>query len=389
LCIIVEMFAQKKEGNIMSGLYHNIRQICNGTRMLDNPMKYRILAISIALIHVIFALAFYCQGLLPMFWYNVGIIGFYLVHLFVFIPKEKYLFAFFTFVAEILSYAAIASILLGWNWGFTMYTLSVVPAAFYLTHTLPNLKRRIFLSFITSTIVCVSFILVRVVCGRIEPYYANLDMENLQICLYYFNIILAFTILVVFSTLFALEINYMQKQLEMENRVLGEAANYDSLTRLLNRRCMNEYLKQALEEAEERGQQFCIMLVDIDDFKKVNDTYGHDCGDEVLIAIANAIVTDVREEDAVCRWGGEEILILIKSDLDVARRVGERIRKDAMNTAVNHADGKVQVTLTIGVADHKKKQTIRAMIEEADRNMYYGKAHGKNQVVTSHERLDD
>lgn len=373
----------------MSRLYHNIRQICNGTRMLDNQMKYRMLTASVALIHVIFALSFYSQGVLSMVWYNTAIVAFYLVHLFVFVPKEKYLFVFITSLTEILSYVAITSILFGWNWGFTMYTLSMVPAAFYLTHTLFNLKSRIFVPFITSTVVCNCFILVRVICGRIEPYYSNLDTGNLQICLYYFNIILAFSILVVFSTLFALEINYMQKQLELENRVLGEAANYDPLTKLLNRRSMNEHLKEVLEEAEKHEQPFCIMLVDIDDFKKVNDTYGHDCGDEVLIAIANAIATDVREEDAVCRWGGEEMLLLIKADLDVARRVGERIRKDVMNTVVKHADVNVQVTLTIGVADYKKKQTIRAMIEEADRNMYYGKAHGKNQVVTSHERLED
>lgn len=373
----------------MSNLYHNIRQICNGTRTVDNQIKYKMLAIGIAGIHLIFALSFHAHSVMTMFWYNVVVVAFYLIHFFVFIRKEKYLFVFYTSVAEILIYATISSIILGWEWGFTMYTLSMVPAAFYLTYTLPNLKSRIFVPCITSSIVGAGFILVRAACGRIEPYYGKLNTGNLQICLYYFNIIIAFFILVLFSTLFALEINYMQKQLEMENRVLGEAANYDPLTKLLNRRCMNEHLKEVLEEAEERGRQFCIMLVDIDDFKKVNDTYGHDCGDEVLIAIANAIATDVREEDAVCRWGGEEILILIKSDLDIARRVGERIRKDVMNTVVNHAGAKVQVTLTIGVADHKKKQTIRAMIEEADRNLYYGKAHGKNQVVTSHERLED
>ena len=80
---------------------------------------------------------------------------------------------------------------------------------------------------------------------------------------------------------------------------------------------------------------------------------------------------------------------MIKAELDVARKVAERIRKDVMNTVVKHKDARVKVTLTIGVADYKKKQTIRAMIEEADRNLYYGKAHEKNQVVTSHERLED
>ncbi|MBQ9983679.1 MAG: GGDEF domain-containing protein [Lachnospiraceae bacterium] len=373
----------------MSNWQHNIRQVCNGTRTVDNQTKYRMMNVGIACIHLIFAFSFFSHGVMPMVWYNIGVIVFYLLHTFVFLPKEKYMFVFYSSIVEIVSYSAISSILFGWDWGFTMYTLAMIPASFYLTYALPGLKERISIPIITSIVTGASFILVRVACGRIEPNYQNFDTGNLQICLYYFNIIIAFVMLVLFSSLFALEINYMQRQLEMENRMLGEAANYDPLTRLLNRRCMNERLKEVLDQAEQQGQQFCIMLVDIDDFKKVNDTYGHDCGDEVLIAIANAIATDVREEDSVCRWGGEEILILIKAELDVARKVAERIRKDVMNTVVKQKDARVRVTLTIGVADYKKKQTIRAMIEEADRNMYYGKANGKNQVVTSHERLED
>lgn len=373
----------------MSNLQHGIRQVCNGTRTADNQTKYRMMIVSIACIHLIFAFAFFFHDIMSMVWYNIGIIVFYLLHVFVFLPNEKYLFVFYSSVVEIVSYSAISSILLGWNWGFTMYTLAIIPASFYLTYTLPGMKGKTSIPVITSIVTGSSFILVRAACGRVEPYYQNLDTGTLQICLYYFNIIIAFIMLVLFSSLFAWEINYMQRQLEMENRMLGEVANYDPLTRLLNRRCMNERLKEVLEEAEEQEQQFCIMLVDIDDFKKVNDTYGHDCGDEVLISIANAIATDVREEDSVCRWGGEEILVLIKSELDVARKVAERIRKDVMTTVVNYKDAKVKVTLTIGVANYKKKQTIRAMIEEADRNMYYGKSNGKNQVVTSHERLED
>ena len=146
---------------------------------------------------------------------------------------------------------------------------------------------------------------------------------------------------------------------------------------------MSTYLKEAMEYAENNQQNFCLVLADIDDFKKFNDTYGHDCGDEILVTVANMISGRVREGDYVCRWGGEEILVLLRADLEIAVQIAERICQDIASNVVNYKNSEVKVTLTMGASAYSPEKTIEAMIEEADQNLYRGKRNGKNQVVAS------
>lgn len=368
--------------NLNNKLHHFIKTI----RTIDIQAKYRILSISIAIVHFLFTIGFGIGRIMPLFWYNIAITIFYVYQGIVSIRKEQYIFMYVRTIIEILFYAVWASLLLGWDWGFAMYTMSLIPASFYLTYTLSHLKRHLLLPIGTSIMVAACFILVRAICQMSEPLYQGYYSDILQICFYYFNIIIALAMLVVFSSLFAIEIDYMQKQLERENHTLENLANYDPLTRLLNRRSMNKNLQTVQQEALQQGKPFCLLLVDIDNFKKVNDTYGHDCGDEVLVTISNLIMNDVREGDFVCRWGGEEILILLRADLDVSRQVAWRICNDVQKTPVKCHDVELTVTVTIGVAEYKQEQTFQSMIEEADKNMYYGKSHGKNQVVVTYER---
>ncbi len=369
----------------MSELLHKIRHMIIGT--VDIKFKYMIICFGLAGIHLIFAIAFGLGQIMPLFIYNIGVTIFYICISLVAFRKEHYNFAVFSVYAEILICAVLSCLMLGWDWGFSMYTLSMVPASFYLAYTLPTIKNKILIPTLMSAGIGVCYILTRVVCGRITPLYsAAIHYDNMQICFYYFNIIIAFVVLLLFSTMFATEMIYMQKQLEQENVFLGEVANIDPLTRLLNRRSMNAKMKNYLEVAKQNNSQFCFALLDIDDFKRVNDTYGHDCGDEVLVSIAQIISNDVRESDAVCRWGGEEILLVIDANLETAKKVTERICQNVRDNEVAYNDTSVKVTLTVGLSEYMQDKTLRDMFEEADQNMYYGKKHGKNQIVTSYDR---
>lgn len=373
----------------MSQIYHKIRQMFSGKRMPNIQTKFKLLYTSIIGIHLLYTILFGVERIIPLFLYNLVVTLFYLYHRFVSIQKEHYMFMYVSSGIEILTHAMFATLLLGWNWGFAMYCMALIPATFYFNYSLKQLKGKLYIPIVSSILISAFFIVIRAITGWINPLYHGSYLDNLQIGLYYFNITMALFMLVFFSSLFAMEINYMQRKLEQENLRLGEIANYDPLTHMMNRRSMNVQLKAAHDAVEINGKMFCVMLIDLDDFKKVNDTYGHDGGDEVLIAVANVIMHDVREEDFVCRWGGEEILVLLKADLEIARKVAERICQDVRTTVIPYKDIDIRVTLTIGIAEYKKKQTVRAMIEEADRNMYYGKQHGKNQVVTSHDRIED
>ncbi|MBR1554761.1 MAG: GGDEF domain-containing protein [Oscillospiraceae bacterium] len=157
---------------------------------------------------------------------------------------------------------------------------------------------------------------------------------------------------------------------------------YDTLTHLLNRRSMDDYLQKAYQEASQEGTSFCLLMMDIDDFKKVNDTYGHDCGDEVLRYVANTISTSVRKDDSVFRWGGEEILVLMHSGEVQASLSAEKIRREIEQDAVSYrGENNISVTVTIGLSAYRNGMTIQQMMDEADQKLYYGKKHGKNQVV--------
>ena len=165
---------------------------------------------------------------------------------------------------------------------------------------------------------------------------------------------------------------------------LEKYVNYDALTHLLNRRSMDNYLKAAFKQAQTGQTTFCLLMMDIDDFKRVNDTYGHDCGDEVLKYVANTIATGVKKNDSVFRWGGEEILVIMAATLEQSASAAERIRRDVEKDPINYRDeAEVSVTITIGISPYTTGATIQKMMDDADAKLYYGKKHGKNQVVTT------
>lgn len=365
----------------MTDTKHLIRQIINGTRLIDNQRKYEALGCGAAVIHGFFAITFFCIHVLPLGIYNSGVVIFYLFLALFLSRRERYMAIYISTFVEVLLHSVIATILVGWDWGFMVYTIALVPISFYLSYTMPHKERRMSVPMITSAAVTFCYIAIDILMRYITPVYSEEFYSGLVYLYYYFNTMLAFIFLLLFSMLFALEVRHMQYQLEKENIELGEIANYDPLTKLLNRRSMARYLKKSLEEAQTEKGLFCIIMTDIDDFKKVNDTYGHAVGDQVLILISDVVSRNIRENDYVCRWGGEEILILLMADMNYAQGIAERIRKDILNSVVESKEGNVQVTVTMGIAEYHENATIRELIDEADQKLYYGKKHGKNQVV--------
>ena len=365
----------------MEQLYHAARQIFSGMRTISSNAKYVVICFGVAVVHLHFTVAFAICGIMPLCLYNAFVTMFYLYHCFVSLRKKKYGFIYISSVVEILFHSCMASLLLGWDWGFMLYTIALVPVSFYLSYTMKKRLRYIGMPIATSVIVTVCYMVILAVNSKIPPLLVQYSGGKAATYFYYFNTMVAFVMLFLFSILFSLEIRYMQKQLEQENSELEEMARFDPLTHMLNRRSMHEELHRAMHAADTGKETFCLIMTDIDDFKKINDTYGHDCGDEVLIAIANIISSNVRENDAVCRWGGEEMLILIRTDEEMAVRVAERIRREIAARRGWYKDMKFAVTVTLGLASYKEGTNIRALIERADQNLYKGKNSGKNQVV--------
>ena len=127
---------------------------------------------------------------------------------------------------------------------------------------------------------------------------------------------------------------------------------------------------------------FSLILIDIDNFKFVNDDYGHLSGDTVLKKVADILKETLRKDDIICRWGGEEILVLLNdTKLDDAKSVAEKIRSNVESDQIELDEKILKITITAGVCSSDKSETICDMINSADKCLYKGKASGKNCVV--------
>jgi len=176
---------------------------------------------------------------------------------------------------------------------------------------------------------------------------------------------------------FALTFNTMADKLE-------EIATRDSLTGLLNKKEILRILEAELERAQRHEENVSVMMLDLDYFKDINDTYGHQSGDDVLVAAARMIEKHVRGIDYVGRYGGEEFLIVLPATSRVeSSEIAERIRRSLETTPIAVSKSEhVHLTISIGMAiypgDSEEQQTL---LSYADQALYHAKAAGRNQVV--------
>ncbi|MEX2695656.1 GGDEF domain-containing protein [Rhizobium mongolense] len=173
-----------------------------------------------------------------------------------------------------------------------------------------------------------------------------------------------------------------EKQRVRMVRALENEASVDPLTKLPNRRVFQRAADRCAEEASNRGRPFSIVMLDVDHFKKINDTWGHTVGDTVLSRVADLIRRTVRKTDVAARYGGEEIIILLpNTEEGDASTVAEKIRHAIESEDLIVGVTAIKVTVSIGVAVVDSSGTnIRATIEAADRALYRAKTAGRNRV---------
>jgi diguanylate cyclase (GGDEF)-like protein len=170
----------------------------------------------------------------------------------------------------------------------------------------------------------------------------------------------------------------------IQYRTIQEIAVTDPLTNIYNRRFFFERLHNEWERSHRYNSKMTIIMTDLDFFKKINDTYGHECGDMVLVNSAKTLKKHLRKIDVVARYGGEEfILLLPEIPRKTAIMVAERIRKDIETTAYEWEGKKVAVTISMGLADSSAAGLTKAedIIRIADENLYKAKDTGRNKVV--------
>lgn len=173
----------------------------------------------------------------------------------------------------------------------------------------------------------------------------------------------------------------MTETLSARSETLEQAALTDGLTGMQNRRYFDEALKEYLSEFGRIDKPVGLMILDLDHFKQVNDTHGHDIGDEVLRAVAGCLRGMTRYHDIVARLGGEEFAVVAPNmDAEMLAKFAERIRKAIAGTSITSGNVRLKVTTSVGLAVWDRKEAAEDFFRRADKQLYHAKRQGRNRV---------
>ncbi len=276
-------------------------------------------------------------------------------------------------VVEVLGHAVLAVMVIGWESGFHLYILLVIPVAVISS------IRPLALKMATVVAVAFTYLALDMLLRHGQPP-KSLPMNVLD-GLHYFNVLGAMLILVFLAGYYY----YLNIQAEA---TLHKMASTDPLTGLRNRRAAHDAIRQEVCRVRRTSEPLAFALCDIDHFKAVNDTHGHDAGDEVLKAVSKTLSDSVREMDIVARWGGEEFLVVMpNTPVPGSELVAERLRSRVEMLEL-HVNGQaLHVSITMGVALLNAGESCEQAIARADRALYDGKHAGRNRVMMAPEAV--
>ncbi len=342
-----------------------------------NVMRYRVIYAACLIIHSFYAILFTCVNVTELAVFNWCSSVMYLSGLIAVRTNRYTKIWLFLMYAEIVSHGILCSVLIGYDYQFTLFSLAIIPVTYFVTFLDPAFRHPIRVSSILALINGTGMIWV--LHGSVYAMTKYNAFPPAFICsVATINMTIAIFIMLIFSVMFIAKINHDFKILKDQNDKLDYLAYYDQLTGLRNRNHIHETFEQYLQSKA----PYCVILGDIDDFKKVNDTFGHNAGDNVLRKVAEIIRNNVGDRGVVCRWGGEEMLIIIKgtygSCLDVMGKIHDEIR----NTTVESGHHNIKITMTFGMCGHDDAENIEKLISLADKRLYIGKNSGKDRIIS-------
>lgn len=354
--------------------------------IIGNRFMFKVMFSAAALMHICFLVMFYNAGITLMVVFNICSVLMYLggVVLAFAVPSfEKHILAMTLLIyAEVSAHAIIATLLLGFEPCFLLYATTILPMCAF---TLFSVKKETYVRCmifmpIISTVLIVATLVIDDKVNLMTGYGLTVQQVNImRVINIIFNLILVFG----FSFLFVNQMNHLLTKLSDSNEQLNYIATHDALTGLHNRHSLWKYLS-ALHGND---SEFCVCIGDIDNFKRTNDTYGHDCGDHVLKKVAGVIINNIGGEDMACRWGGEEILIIMNGSRSECLARAEKMRSQIAGLNHQHEGQTVPTTMTFGFAESSENPepddvNIEALISLADKRLYDGKHNGKNVIIS-------
>ena len=353
-------------------LYQNVAELdfLQNEEMLSN-IVLTLANIFAAVMHFICIFIFMMGGVGPMVLVNVISVSIYMINHILFIHNRKHMAAGLVISFETMTYVAFSIFFMGSKNNIILYFVLVMIMQTLIPYTTFGIRAVVTIVAWLGSVALVYFDINQ------EPYYVI--NQGLQVAYSLFNIQLFFIGAIAelsLSSFLKLFIeNYKNKKIiEFENQ-----AHTDTLTGLYNRR----YAENIFAKLKEKNDKIsrCVAIVDIDDFKVINDCYGHAAGDIVLQETARIMKNSLRKTDIVFRWGGEEFLIVFDNvSIHIAHLILGKLRMNIKDNIIDYNGTELSVTATIGVSSFDPENKD-ASINNCDNNLYKGKASGKNKVV--------
>ena len=260
----------------------------------------------------------------------------------------------------------------GWQVGGQHFLIPLLALCFFNIYELPGIKVFYFVALLLYRMLLFAY------AGSHPPVYAL--SHTASVIFQSVNSVILFINLGVLYILFSSSIQDAERKLLIDNQELHKEAGTDPLTRLPNRRAMLDEIE--LFQKTHLEDTFCIAIADIDFFKKVNDTYGHNCGDYTLRQLSDKFLESCNENCHVCRWGGEEFCFFLpEQNLDIAAQVMHDIHVSVGRMPLSFEGNDFSITITIGIEEYDFVSPLEVVLDRADRKLYMGKVSGRNQVV--------
>jgi len=299
-----------------------------------------------------------------MAWFNVFSIACY-AGAYTALKRRKNTFATVLISVEVFSHITLGVFVLGWESGFAYYLIMFIPSICLSTAIKPAIAS------LTGLFLFIAFLNIgSYMFDPIQP------IDDFALQLVHLG-----NLAIVFSMLSYLSFYYLASVRRTQSK-LHKLATTDSLTKLLNRRQITKLSTNALDKESQHTRKMSLMIFDLDHFKVVNDTYGHEIGDQVLVKCSSLLNNELRSTDLLSRWGGEEFLIVMPNiDLAIAQQKAELIRKK-----IKHFDWKqeigvpLSITISGGLAEIEVNETLSHAIGRADKALYRSKRSGRDCI---------
>lgn len=325
--------------------------------------------------HILFMIIFAMQEIMPLFIYNIGscilYIGIYILTL-----QKRFRTAVILTHLEICLFVSFSCLYAGWVCGFALYLLALSSLVYFCPFT------RKYIPYLFSGTEMILFLVLKVLSMRIPP--VHMFRSQTINSFYIFNALASFTLILYAAVVTKLSAVITEEVLKRSNNRLQDLVDHDALTKVWSRR----HLTAVFQSTVAANKPVSIVLTDIDNFKKINDTYGHDCGDYVLSELGQILKDASPDDTGICRWGGEEFVLLFPNENpDAVIPMVENIRKTIAAYPFKYEKQPLQITMTFGISNCTEATDLKELIRIADKRMYLGKKMGKNTVISANMKL--